>query len=172
VPHRRTAETGATLVETAFVYTILLFPLLLGALGFSHALYAYHFVSHASKTSTRWAAVNGYTCSNDGSCTYATGASATDIQTYATNMIPAGLEPANVTASASWPLKTGGPKICSQAVGTQPSEANYPGCTVEVQVGYAYQLLFPFLPVNSTTTAPCTKPGWCLTSTSDMVIIH
>jgi Flp pilus assembly protein TadG len=169
--HSRT-ERGATLVETAFVLTLVLLPLLLGIMGFGHALYAYHFVSHASKTAARWAVVNGATCNNDLSCSYTTGASTTDIQTYATNLLPAGLDPADVVATASFPLQTGGPEICFKTVGTVASASNYPGCTVQVTVGYAYRFIFPFVPVNSTTTSPCTTPGWCLSSTSEMVIVH
>jgi Flp pilus assembly protein TadG len=172
LPRSRNTERGATLVETAFVFSILLLPALLGIMAFGHALYAYHFVSHASKTAARWAAVNGYTCSNDGSCTYTGGAAASDIRTYATNLLPPGMDSINVVATASWPLQTGGPNICFEAVGTQPSESNYQGCTVAVTVAYAYNFILPYLPVSSTTTAPCTKPGWCLSSTSEMVIIH
>jgi Flp pilus assembly protein TadG len=177
-PHSR-RERGATLVETALVFSIVLLPALLGIMGFGHALYAYHFVSHASKTAARWAAVNGYNCKSDGSCTYTTGAADTDIETYATNMLPPGMDSANVLANATWPLQTGGPQVCSADI-TDPStgavlqtkEANFAGCTVEVTVSYSYKFIFPFLPVNSSITAPCQKAGWCLQSTSDMVIIH
>ena len=176
VPGARTrrsrSQRGATLVETAIVFSLVLLPALLGIMGFGHALYAYHFVSHASKSAARWAVVNGYTCQNDNSCTYASGASATDIQIYATNMLPPALDSTKVIATATWPLQTGGPLICKQAVGTLATEQNYPGCTVQVTVSYAYSFIFPFLPVNSTATAPCTAPGWCLSSTSEMVILH
>jgi len=152
-------------VETAFVFSILLLPVLLGIMGFGHALYAYHFVSHASKTAARWAAVNGATCSNDGSCTYTTGAAKSDIETYATNLLPPGMETGSVRAIADFPPQTGGPTACA-------TTANSKGCTVSVTVAYAYNFILPYVPVNATTTAPCNKPGWCLSSTSEMVIIH
>jgi Flp pilus assembly protein TadG len=162
---KRARQKGSTLVETAFVFMLLLLPALFGIMAFGHALYAYHFVSHASKTAARWSAVNGYYCSSDGTCTYSTGAAASDIQTYAVNLVPAGLNPANVDVSATWPAVSGGPATCTTGV-------NKTGCTVQVTVSYAYSFIFPLLPVNSATTAPCTKPGWCLSSTSQMVILH
>ena len=165
VPRSRNGQRGATLVETAFVFSILLLPVLLGIMGFGHALYAYHFVSHASKTAARWAAVNGATCSNDGSCTYTTGAAKSDIETYATNLLPPGMETGSVRAIADFPPQTGGPTACA-------TTANSKGCTVSVTVAYAYNFILPYVPVNATTTAPCNKPGWCLSSTSEMVIIH
>jgi Flp pilus assembly protein TadG len=162
---RRARQKGSTLVETAFVFMLLLLPALFGIMAFSHALYAYHFVTHASKTAARWGAVNGYSCNNDGSCPYTTGALASDIEAYATSLLPAGLDPSKVKATATWPTVTGGPTDCA-------TTANKRGCTVQVTVGYAHDFIFPLLPVNSSTTAPCTKPGWCFSSTSQMVIIH
>ena len=163
----RKRERGATIVEAAFVYSLILLPLLMGIMGFGHFLYAYHFVNHAAKEATRWAVVNGYTCQNDGTCTYATGAADTDIQTYATNQLPAGLDSSKVNAKATWPTQTGGPTVC-----TTTATQNSKGCTVQVTVAYAYNFIFPLLPTKSTTTAPCTKAGWCVSSTSVMVINH
>src|SRR5690348_7145449 len=61
-------EKGSTLVEFALVF-MLLMTMMLGIVNFGRALYAYHFVSNAARSATRWAAVNGNTCTNDGSCT-------------------------------------------------------------------------------------------------------
>jgi Flp pilus assembly protein TadG len=163
----RKTERGGTLVEAALVYGFVLLPLLMGVMGFGHALYAYHFVNHAAKQASRWAAVNGYPCSNDGTCTYTTGASASAVQTFATNQLPTGLNPSNVSATATWPTQTGGPTACATAA-TQNSK----GCTVQVTVAYAYNFIFPLLPRISSTTAPCTQPGFCLSSTSTMVVNH
>jgi Flp pilus assembly protein TadG len=163
----RNKERGATLVESAFVYSLILIPTLLGIMGFGHALYGYHFVNHAAKEAARWGAVNGYSCSNDGTCSYSTGAAAGDIQTYATNMIPAGIDSSKVNAAASWPTHVGGLTVCTIAA-TQ----NSTGCTVQVTVSYAFNFIFPLLPVSTTTTSPCTQPGWCISSTSQMYIIH
>jgi hypothetical protein len=50
--------------------------------------------------------------------------------------------------------------------------ANYPGCTAQVQVAYPYNFIFPLIPTVGTTTAPCTQAGYCMSSTSDMIIVH
>src|SRR5215472_10930320 len=157
------SESGATLVEMAFIIMLLL-TILFGIMGFGHALYAYHFVNHAAKEAARWAATNGSACNNDNSCNgagYMNNGPATqaNIQTYVQNHIPQGIVAANVAASATWPINANSPTICSAAVGTQPATPNYPGCTVQVQVAYAFNFIFPLLPTSSTTTAPCTQPG-------------
>jgi Flp pilus assembly protein TadG len=59
--------------------------MILGIVDFSRALYVYHFVEHSAKTASRWAAVNGYACAQDGSCAYPTGAETSDINTYIAN---------------------------------------------------------------------------------------
>ena len=83
---RLNGEAGSTLVEFAFVFMILV-TMVLGIIEFSRALYAYHFVSGAARSATRWAAVNGSTCANDGSCAYATGAGPSDITGYVTSYV-------------------------------------------------------------------------------------
>jgi len=182
---QRTGENGTSLVEFALVF-ILLITIMFGVMGFGHALYVYHFVNNEGKEATRWAAVNGSTCGADGSCNGTgymnnTPASATDVNTYVQNHIPPGIDPAKVTTSACG-VKGGTacaastPKVCTTAVGTLPATPNYPGCTVEVTVSYPFQFSFPLLnsvvPITSTTTAPCTAPGICMSSTSDMIVAH
>jgi hypothetical protein len=54
------------------------------------------------------------------------------------------------------------PLICSQAVGGVGPFDNYPGCTVEVQVSYKFNFIFPLV-----RTTPVT-----LSSSSEMVIVH
>jgi len=171
----RRKENGATLVEFAFI-VILLLTTMFGIMGFGHALYAYHFVNHVAKEATRWAATNGSACNNDSSCNGAGymnngPVSAADISTYVQNHVPPGITAANVTTTATWPVKANSPTICSAAVGTQPATPNYPGCTVQVTVSYPFQFIFPFLP-PATTTAPCTQPGLCMSCTSEMIIVH
>lgn len=167
-------ERGSTLVEFALMF-ILLMTLLLGSMSFAHALYAYHFVSHAAKTASRWAAVNGSTCNNDNSCNGTGGmsngpATSTSIQNYVQTLVPPGIIAANVTATTSWPVQTNSPTACTT------SAQNYPGCTVEVTVSYPFQFDFPLIdamvPAATTTTAPCTAPGLCMQTTSQMVIVH
>ena len=165
---QRRRQRGTSLVEFALIL-ILLLTILLGIMSFAHALYAYHFISHAAKSATRWAAVNGFTCNNDGSCTFASGAAAGDVQTYVQTLVPPGITSANVNAATSWPVQTTSPTVCS----TTP---NNPGCTVQVTVSYPFQFDFPLIdamiPSATTTTAPCTAPGICMQSTSDMIISH
>ena len=124
--------------------------MLFGICGFGQALYAYHFVSHAAREATRWAAVNGYTCTNDASCTAP--ATQTDIQNYVARLTPPGIDPSNLTVSATWPSTEG---ICAKY-------DNDPGCTVEVKVSYKYSFILPLIGINPLT----------LSSTSDMIIAH
>lgn len=184
-------EGGATLVEFALVVMVLM-VLVLGVIDFSRALYVYHFVDHAAKSATRWAAVNGYTCAQDGSCPYgpsgaqtndvytyiancgvgsssACGATASDVSGYVQAIVPMGINAGQVTTSVSWPIQSStssdpSPAICSGAVTglTTAAIPNYPGCTVQVEVSYPFNFLYPFVHSGSMT----------LSGTSQMVISH
>lgn len=179
------AEAGSALYEFAIIL-LLLMTLLFGVMGFGQALYAYHFVNNAAKEATRWAAVNGYTCNSDSSCDgagYMNNGPATqaNVNTYVQNHVPSGIVAANVTVTACG-VSGGGacaastPAICSTAVGGIGPIPNNPGCTVQVNVTYPFQFPFTLLntiiPAAGNTTAPCTKPGICLSSTSDLIIAH
>jgi Flp pilus assembly protein TadG len=167
------ADRGASLVEFAVIFMFFM-TMLLGIVEFSRALYAYHFVDHAAKTATRWAAVNGYTCTDDSSCNGTGGmnngpASAANINDYVKNGAPMGIDPNRVTATATWPQQPNSPAICGPTA-TNPNPPppfggfidNYPGCTVEVQVSYEFHFLFPFV-----HNGPIT-----LSSSSEMIISH
>jgi hypothetical protein len=182
----RKKQTGTTLVEYAF--SILIFLMLIfGAMGFSHALYAYHFVNHIAKEATHWAAVNGHSCDStngDGSCTAA--ASSDDVKTYVKSHVPLGLDQTKIDTSAcgvagSNACADSTPKVCTQGPGISgiPGSPypNYAGCTVQVQVGYAFNFIFPLLPTPPSpaigdSPPPCTQSGYCLSSTSEMIISH
>lgn len=158
-------ERGASLVEFAFIFMVFI-TMVFGIIEFSRALYAYHFVNNEAKRATRWAAVNGYTCADDGSCDGTGGmnngpASATNIQDYVANGAPMGINPNDITTAVSWPVQPGTPAYCNSA---SPYYTHYndPGCTVEVHVSYEFHFLFPFIH-NSPIT---------LSSTSEMVITH
>jgi Flp pilus assembly protein TadG len=162
---RQRNQRGTALVEFAFIF-LLLVTLLFGIMGFSQAVYCYHFVNNAAKTATRWAAVNGSTCADDGSCNGAGGmnngtASAAAIQTYVGTLIPDGIDSAKVTTTATWPSTNG---ACL-------TNAKSPGCIVQVTVSYPYTFVFPLMP-STPTTAPCTQAGICFSSTSKMIIAH
>jgi Flp pilus assembly protein TadG len=162
-------EAGASLVEYGLSVVFIFLPLLFGIGGFGHALFAYHFVNHSAKEATRYAAVRGSTCSNDSSCVVSNSASGitgpttqADVQTYVRNMATSGIKSSNITVTATWP-GPGSPPICSGAVNGVPKwPNNNPGCTVEVQVQYAYNFILPLV-----HTAPIT-----MSSTSEMVIVH
>jgi len=171
-PARRGSQRGASLVEYAFIL-ILSLTLLFGASGFGHALYVYHALNNAAKEGTRWAAVNGKTCSDDSSCNGTNGmnngaASTTDIQTYVKSQLPAAVDSTQATIIATFLAPTGSPPVCTIAVTDVKTGAligpysNYPGCTVKVEVDYTYNFIFPFI-----ATSPIS-----MSSTSEMVIIH
>jgi Flp pilus assembly protein TadG len=177
----RRSQGGSSLVEYAFIL-ILFLSLIFGISGFGHALYVYHAINNAAKEGTRWAAVNGYSCSDDSSCNGTNGmntgpASLAQIQAYVTAQLPASLDQSIAAVNATWTAESGSPPVCSGPVTkpdgtTQPKTLNYPGCTVSVQVSYPYNFNFPLIPGTTTMTAPCTSAGFCLSSTSEMVISH
>jgi Flp pilus assembly protein TadG len=150
-------EEGSALVEYAFTLIVLMITLV-GIMDFGRALYTYHFLSNAAREATRWAAVNGSTCSNDSSCN-GTGnmnngpASGSDVQSYVKNHAPSGIIPTSLTINPSWPGN--GTTACS-------STPNSPGCPVEVEVAYRFNFLAPIVSSTSMT----------LTSTSEMLIAH
>jgi Flp pilus assembly protein TadG len=155
-------EEGAALLEYAIIF-ILMMTLLFGIMGMGQMLYSYHFVSSVARDATRWAAVNGYTCNSDGSCTAP--ATGPDVKTYVTNHTPLGIDSSQVTTTPNWnPAGSNGPTICSAGVkGISAVKIdNYPGCTVQVQVSYNYTFVFPLIR---------TKP-LPLSSTSEMIIAH
>jgi Flp pilus assembly protein TadG len=144
-------EVGAGLVEYALIFMLFL-TLLLGSADFGRALYAYHFVSNAAREATRWAAVNGSTCSIDGSCSFPNGAQAGDVQSFVTKHVPLGINSSELTVTPTWP----------STAGTCATTDNAPGCTVDVQVQYAFSFTFPFVYSKTLT----------LTSESQTVILH
>lgn len=171
---KRLAERGASLVEYAFVLVIFL-SLLFGASSFGHALYAYQAVNHMAKSGARWAAVNGYTCPDDSSCNGTGGmnngrATTGDVRTYVQGLLPASLKQAKLTVTPTWTAPSGSPPVCTVAVvnPTNPTGPkigpynNYPGCTVQVQVQYSYDFIFPLMPPQTVN----------MSSTSQMVISH
>jgi hypothetical protein len=179
----RRRERGASLVEYAFV-VILFFSLIFGISGFGHALFVYHHLNNAAREATRYAAVRGAKCdvtpAGEPSCTASNSASGiagptntADVQAYVRSITPPSIDSTNlkivvcgVSGSITCPISTAsGPVACA-------ATPNSPGCTAEVQVAYAYQFIFPLVAASSTITSPCTNPGWCMASTSDMIIVH
>jgi Flp pilus assembly protein TadG len=157
------SEAGGALVEYALIIMVFM-TMLLGIMEFSRGLYSYHFVSNAAREATRWAAVNGASCgaAGDNSCNGTAPmnngpATATDIQNYVTNLTPMGIDPTQLTTTPTWPPQAKGPTVCN-TVATR----NSAGCTVQVQVSYTFNFIFPFV-----RSSPMT-----LSSTSEMIIAH
>lgn len=145
-------ENGSSLFEFALI-VILFMTMLMGISGFGLALYAYHFASNAAREATRYAAVRGSTCTDDGSCTAP--AQEADIQNFVSSITPPGIDTTKLTTTPTWPVQVSGPTICS-------TTKNAPGCTVKVEVSYNFNFIFPLLP-----TSPLT-----LSSSSEMIIAH
>jgi Flp pilus assembly protein TadG len=172
-------EEGSGLVEYALIFIVFI-TMLLGIMDFCRLLYTYHFVSNAAREATRYASVRGSTCDDDSSCSLATpdtGPAApakgnTVVQDYVTMLaVPAGINTSStgcagspcLTTTPTWnPAGSNGPTICSTAVNGSGPTPNYPGCTVEVQVSYTFNFLFPLVHISPVT----------LSSTSEMVIVH
>jgi Flp pilus assembly protein TadG len=169
----RNAERGASLVEYAFV-AILFLSLLFGISGFGHALFVYHHLNNAAREATRYAAVRGSKCSDDSSCAATNSASGiagptnlADVQAYVQSITPPSINAASLTVTAcgisGQAACAASPPICKVAVnGVGPRPANYPGCTVQVQVQYAYNFVFPLIQTNPVN----------LSSSSDLIIAH
>jgi len=143
-------------VETGIAVMLLLI-LLFGIVAFGHALYTYHFVSHAAREATRWASVRGATCVGlAGGCP----AAASDVQTYVKNVSGLGLNPAQITVNTTWLPSPSADVLCPYTVSPGSYPENSPGCVVQVQVVYSYNFILPLLPTSS----------FNLQSTSQMVI--
>jgi Flp pilus assembly protein TadG len=154
-------DEASNLVEYALIF-IFSMLLIMGIMDFGRTLFVYHFVSNAARDASRWASVNGQTCSLDQTCNGTNGmsngpASPDAIANYVTTITPSGLSTSSppLTTTVSWPVQTTSPPACS----TTP---NAPGCTVEVQVSYTFNFLFPLV-----RSSPLT-----LSSTSEVVIAH
>jgi hypothetical protein len=165
---------------SAFVY----FPLLFGIIQFSYGLYAYNFVNMAARQATRYAAVRGIqSCQisstfpncNMGpdSTNNATPPSA--LQTYVRGFGYPGINPSNLTVTATWLAAhvttpngsaystTAWDSACTAASPLNPynnQECNTPGNAVQVTVVYQFPLAIPFWK----------KLSLNLTGTSQMVI--
>jgi Flp pilus assembly protein TadG len=141
-------KTGSGLVEYAIIF-FLFMTMLFGIADFGRALYADHYISNAVRDASRWAAVNGSTCTSDSSC--ASPAQPTDIENHVTQNVAPGIDPSKLTVTASWSTTPN----CTTA-------SNTPGCGVDVHAQYQFNFFFPFVS-NQTLT---------LTSESQSVIVH
>jgi Flp pilus assembly protein TadG len=171
-------ELGASLVEYGLIVGFIFLPLLFGIGGFGHALFVYHHLNSAAKEATRYAAVRGSTCNqtpvNDSSCVASNSASGitgpttqADVTQFVKNITSTGIDTTKLTVTACGVSDTAActassPEVCTAAVGALAATPNYPGCTVQVQVQYAYNFIFPMI-----RTAVVN-----MSSTSDLIIVH
>jgi hypothetical protein len=138
--------------------------------------------------------VRGYNCNvtpaSEPSCISANSASGisgptteADVKAYVASITPPSIDSTQFKysicgVSGDAACASSGPTVCTSNLlngdGTvaQTAESNYPGCTVSVQVAYAYPFIFPLLPKITTITAPCTTAGLCISSESQMIIVH
>jgi hypothetical protein len=169
-------------VEYAFSVIVFL-TLMFGISSFGTALYAYHFVNNIAKEAARWAAVNSYSCGSNGdnSCngTWPMNngqAQLSDVDSFVKNHTPPGIDSTKITTSGcgldgSAYCTDSTPDACKTG-NVNFVAVNVAGCTVQVRVAYAMTFVFPLLPKTTATTAPCTKPGFCLSSESEIIIAH
>ncbi len=153
---RRSGERGSALLEYAFTLVISL-VLIFAMIDFARALYSYHFISNAAREGTRFASVRGYLCSNSANQCQA---GQDDIRAFVRGIAPLGIntDPAVLVINPMWTNPSNLP-VCD-------TTSNYPGCTVQVQVVYTFQFLFPYnLPPVSFLAGPIN-----MSSTSQMII--
>ena len=149
-------------MEFALIALVLL-AMILGIIDFCRAAYTYHFVSNAAREATRYAAVRGYTCNDDSSCSQATPDTGpatpvnTVVQDYVASIAPPGIDSTQITTTPTWPVQANSPTSCSTA-----GHENDPGCTVQVTVSYNFSFVSPLVRTGTLT----------LSSTSEMIIVH
>ena len=139
---RKSGERGATILEFAIAF-VLTFVLIFGMIDFARALYSYHFLSNAAREGARYASVRGASC--DPAAVTPCSAGGDDIQAFVRQIAPAGIDKTVVTINQNSNFLYPNPNnlpIC----GTTP---NYPGCTVQVQVSYPFNFIFPVSFYNS-----------------------
>jgi Flp pilus assembly protein TadG len=138
------AETGGTMVEAAVSLTLLLM-VIFGIMDCSRALYVDHYVRYTAEEAARYAMVRGSTWKN-APCTTATTESCTatsaSVASLVDSITPPGIDTAhNLTVTTTWNGKTPTGLSC-----TATSATNGPGCVVQVQIGYNFNFVLPFLP--------------------------
>jgi Flp pilus assembly protein TadG len=169
---REKNERGASTFEMAFILPLIILPLIFGALDFSRAMYAYHFVAYAAREASRWASVRGATCVSPMSYCLAAASGSTLVETtfFGAKLIPwpAGMYiVASCSGAASGTLCATVSNTGKMADGVTDCTnsgayvAYYPGCVVQVNVTYYYSFSLPYL---------SQLPAVRMSSTSQMTI--
>jgi Flp pilus assembly protein TadG len=184
---RNKGQKGASLVEYGLIVGFIFLPLLLGVGGFAHGLFVYHHLNNAAKEATRYAAVRGSTCSDDKSCLATNSASgivgattSADVKKFVQTITPTGIDASKLTVTVCGVSDTAvcpmvdskgnrlDPAFCTADIKdkggniVQAKTPYHPGCTVQVQVQYTLNFIFPLIRPTSIN----------MSSTSDMVIVH
>lgn len=127
----------------------MLIAITVGIIGFSLAIYTYHFISTAAQQGERFASLRGHTWSEytTTSCStsappsftmvYDCEAASGDVQNYVQSTVPGAITAANVTVTTTWPA------LNPDGTATGCSPANSHGCLVTVVVKYTYHF-WPF----------------------------
>lgn len=119
----RSRQHGSSMVEAALV-SVILFMLLFGIIGFSRAIWAYSWTSHASREASRWASVRGGVSNcTDGTCPANQAIITTHVKQ---NML--GLDPTSANVTVAFLPDNG------------------QGNTVKVDVTYDVTEIVPFVP--------------------------
>ncbi len=126
---QRASRKGATLVESALAFNVLLF-VLFGAMEFGQLGYAFNFVAYAAREGTRYASVRGQTSVHP--------AQASDVQNYVKAQAIA-LDSSKLTVTTTW------------------NPNNNPGSTVTVNVTYSYSPMLNFVLHKSLTVGSTSK---------------
>jgi Flp pilus assembly protein TadG len=136
-------EKGQTIVEAA-VSVALLLTMLIGVIAGGLMLYTYHYLSYAARLGSRYAIVRGSACDNSNGMPDCPNVTSAKIQTYVKGAVHhTGIDPSQLTVTATWPNGT-----------------DNPGDPVSVRVQYPFPLWVPFAWSGTVT----------MHSTSQMVI--
>jgi Flp pilus assembly protein TadG len=150
------------MIEFAAVAVVLL-ACIFSIFYFSLCLYTYHFVAYAAREATHYGMVRGSAAGTTSCATtaaFACNATASNIRAYVQSIVPPGISSGSaLTVTTTWPGTNlaGSAATCSTSTGN-----NSPGCTVIVNVTYAFSFPVPLLPVNTLN----------LTSTSEVTIMQ
>jgi hypothetical protein len=147
-------EIGSTLVEMAIASAVLL-AMIFGIIEVSLAIYAQHFVVEAAREATRYAIVNGSSCTAMPDCGFTD--SNTTLLNYVKKLNYPGVDPNRLTVTSTWyyptPAGTRDPTWTACAVG---STCNAPGDMVKVQVQLPFPIGIPLwnaTSINEVSTA-------------------
>jgi len=146
LPKRRRfdGESGSALVEFA-LSAALIFALFFGIIEFGFGLYTYQYVDDVARGLTRYAIVNGASCTAMPDCGFTDPGST--LQAYARANYPyPGVDLTKVTVTNTWysPVLNSDGTLQSFTACASGSGCNKPGYLIKVTVTYPYLLNIPF----------------------------